>query len=95
VFGVPFDRFQDQVELIGGVDFACDTVKGVVFDQKRFVEVVKPIDTLCVVVSHEENHTGAVFRAGDQGEMIRAEIEHGVPTGRGAKGGLSPRPQRR
>jgi hypothetical protein len=48
-----------------------------VFDQERFFEVVKPIATLRVVVSHEENNTGAVFHPVDQGEMIRAEVKHG------------------
>jgi hypothetical protein len=56
-----------------------------VFDQERFLEVVKPIDTLRVVVFHEENNTGAVFRPADEGEMIRAEVEHGFVRRRGAK----------
>jgi hypothetical protein len=67
VFGVQFDRFQYQVDLIGGVDLAGDTVEGTVCHLERFGEVMEPVDTLGMVVFHEEHNTGAEFRPGDEG----------------------------
>ena len=67
MFGIQLDRFHDQVDLVGRVHFSCDTVHCVVCDLERFIEVVKPIGTLSVVVFHDENNTGAVFRPRDEG----------------------------
>ena len=66
MFVIQFDRFQDQIDLVGGVDFARDTVIGVVLDLERFFKIVKPIDSLRVVVFHPEDNTRAVFCPRDE-----------------------------
>ena len=78
MFRVPLDGLNDQVEFVGAVDLARDAVVAVWRDLMGFAEVVQAIDPACGVISHEEHDTGAVFRPGYEGEMIGAEVEHGV-----------------
>ena len=88
VFGIRLDRCDDQVELIGAVDFSRDAINGVVSDGLGFGEVVQPIDPAGGMVLHDEDDTGAVFRPGEQEQTIGAEVEQG---GKGTEaGGLTP-----
>jgi len=85
VFGIPLDRFDHQIELVGAVDFPGHAVKAVVADDLGFAEVIEPIEALGVVLFHEEDNTGAVFHALDQSQVIGAEVKHGVPWEDGRK----------
>ena len=62
VFGIRPDRFDDQVELVGAVDFSRNAVERIVCDELGFSEVVQPIDPAGGMVLHDEDDTGAVFR---------------------------------
>jgi hypothetical protein len=77
VLGIPLDRFDDQVELVGAVHLARNTVEDMGFEGERFGEVVEPIDPAGGMVLHEEDGTTAVFRSREQEQMIGAEVEHG------------------
>jgi len=89
VFGIRLDRFDDQVKLIGAVDFSRDAINVVVCDRLGFSEVVQPIDPASGMVLHDEDNTGAVFRPGEQEEIIGAEIEHEME-GQGGRASLPP-----
>ena len=91
VFRIRLDRFDDQVELMGAVDLSRDAIDGVVCDELGFGEVVQPIDPAGGMVLHDEDDTGAVFRPGEQKEMIGAEVEHGIWK-RTEAGGVTPAP---
>ena len=76
MLGVGLDGLDDQVEFVGAVDFAGYAVIAVWRDLLGFGEVMQAIDPVRGVISHNEHGTGAVFRPGDQSEMIGAEVEH-------------------
>jgi hypothetical protein len=54
-------------------------------DALGFGEVVKPVEALSVAIFHEEHGALGAFGAGEQEEMIGAEVKHG----KGRVGGRS------
>jgi hypothetical protein len=58
VFGINLDRINNQIELIGGVDFAGNAPNMVRRNRLRFREVMEAIEAFGMTVLHEENHTG-------------------------------------
>ena len=98
MFDVRFDRFDHQVKFIGAVDFAKDSVGLIGQDALGFGEVVEPVEAVGIAVFHEEHRALGTFGAGEQDEMIGAEVKHGLgeakeERARGVR--LSPPPQRR
>jgi len=77
VFGVEPDRFDDQVKLIGAVDFARHTVGLARHELVGFAEVMQPINTLGVAVEQQEHRTRPVLFPREQEQVIGAEVEHG------------------
>ena len=78
MLGVWLDGLDDQVELVGAVDFAGYAVIAVRQDLLGFGEVVEPIYPARRVIFHNKHGARAVFRARDQSEMIGAEVKHEV-----------------
>jgi hypothetical protein len=76
MFRVGFDGLDDQIEFVGTVDFAGYAVIAIRRDLLGFGEVMQAINPVRRVISHNEHSAGAVFRPGDQSEMIGAEVEH-------------------
>ena len=76
MFRVRLDGLDDQVELIGAVDFAGYAVIAVRRNLLGFGEVMQAIDPVRGVISHHEHGAGAIFRPRDQGKMIGAEVKH-------------------
>ena len=70
------DGFDDQVEFVGAIDLAGYAVIAVRRDLLGLGEVVEPIDPVRGVISHDKHGARAVFGAGDQSEMIGAEVKH-------------------
>ena len=48
--GIPLDRLDHQIKLVGAVDFPGHAAKTVVVDDLGFAEVVEPIEALGIVV---------------------------------------------
>jgi len=96
VFGIDLDRINNQIELIGGVDFPGNAPQMVRRNLHGFREVVKPVEAFGMAVLHDENNTGLAVISILQREIIRAEVKHiiylnwGRVTARDA-----PHPQRR
>lgn len=78
VFGVGLDRFDHQIKLVSAVDFAKDAVGLIGQDALGFGEVVEAVDAVGVAVFHEEHRALGAFGAGEQDEMIGAEVKHGL-----------------
>ena len=78
---VGLDGLDDQVEFVGAVDFAGYAVIAMRRYLLRFGEVVEPINPVRGVISHDKHDARAVFRPGDQSEMIGAEVKHEVKVG--------------
>src|SRR6516164_11070434 len=76
MLGIPLDRLDDQVELVGAVHLAGHTVEDIGFEGERFGEVVEPIDPARGMVLREKDSTTTVFRPREQEQMIGAEVEH-------------------
>jgi hypothetical protein len=111
VFGVDLDRFQDQVQFIGAVDFPKHTVDMVWRDDLGFGEVIEAIDPVGMQVFHDENRALAAFVPREQRQVVGAEVKHErwLPVARekrvwviksaeerkSERGPLSPPPQRR
>ena len=83
MFGVRFDRFDHQVKFVGTVDFTKDAVGLIGQDALGFGEVVEPVKAVGIAVFHEEHRALGTFGAGEQDEMIGAEVKHGWDEGRG------------
>jgi len=67
--GIPVDRFDGQVKLVGAVHLASDTVEHVWLDGEAFGERVEPIDPAGEMVLREEDGTIAVFRPREQEQV--------------------------
>ena len=93
VLGVDLDRFHHQVEFIGAVDFAKHTVELLGQQGLGFGEVIQTVEPVGIEVFHDEHRALAAFRAGEQGEMIGAEVKHGERSPK-PENGLSCRPGR-
>jgi len=78
MFRIQLDGLDDQVELVGTVDFAGYAVIAAWRDLLGFGEVVQAIDPVRGVISHDEHDARAVFRPRYQSEMIGAEVKHEV-----------------
>ena len=76
MFRVSLDRLHHQVELVGAVDLAREAVIDIRRDLLGLGEVMQTIDSMCGIVSHEKHDARPVLRAGDESEMIGAEVEH-------------------
>jgi hypothetical protein len=89
---IRLDGLDDQVELVGAVDFAGYAVIVMRRYSLGFGEVVEPINPVRGVISHDKHDARAVFRPGYQSEMIGAEVKHEVGRSGPKK---RPHPQRR
>ena len=77
VLGVDFGGGDDQVEFVGAVDVSRHTIELVWCDRLGFGEVIEPVESLGVVVFHQKDDALLAFRAGEQRQVIGAEVEHG------------------
>ena len=84
VLGVRLDGLDHQVEFIGAIDLSRNAVVLTRCGSVGFSEVMQPINTVCGVISHEQDGTGAVFHPQEQEQVIGAEVEH---CGRGRRAG--------
>ena len=50
MLGIPLDRLDHQIKLVGAVDFPGHAAKTVGVDDLGFAEVVEPIEALGIVV---------------------------------------------
>ena len=78
MFRVRLDGLDDQVELVGTVDFARYAVVAIWRDLLGFGEVMQAVDPVRGVISHEKHGARAVFRPREQGKMVGAQVEHGL-----------------
>ena len=76
VLGVETDRFDDEVEFVGTVDFARYTVSHTGLNELSFGEVMEPVNTLRIAVLQQEHCTRTIFRPREEEEMVGAEVEH-------------------
>jgi hypothetical protein len=76
MLSVRANRFDNEVELIGAVDFSGDAAGHLGPQMVAFGEIMKPVNTLRVAVLHQKHGACRVFRPREQNEMIGAEIEH-------------------
>ena len=76
MFGIDLDRFQDQVQFIGAVDFPKHTVDMVWRDDLGFGEVIEAIDPVGMQVFHDENRALAAFVPREQRQVVGAEVKH-------------------
>jgi hypothetical protein len=74
VFSVDPDRFHHQVEFVRAVDFTKDAVGLIGQDALGFGEVIKPVEAVGIEVFHDEHGALATFRAGEQRQVIGAEV---------------------
>ena len=76
VLGVEANRFDDEVEFVGTVDFARYTVRHAGLNVLSFGEVMEPVNTLRIAVLQQEHCARTIFRPREKEEMIGAEVEH-------------------
>jgi hypothetical protein len=93
MFRVWLDGLDDQVQFVGAVDLSRYAVIAVWRDLLGFSEVIQAVDPVGGVIFHKEHGAGAIFRPGDQGKMIGAEVKHGSERKEGPES--RPRQQRR
>jgi hypothetical protein len=106
MLGVGLDGFDYEIQPVGAVDFAKDAVGLIGQDALGFGEVIQAVEAVGIEVFHDEHRALATFRAGEQRQVISAEVKHekssqaekGSGVGRRRKSEracLSPPPQRR
>jgi hypothetical protein len=66
VLGVRLDGLNHQVEFVGAVDLSRNAIVLARCERLGFGEVMKPMNGVRRVVSHEEDGTGAVFHPQEQ-----------------------------
>jgi hypothetical protein len=86
MFRVQLDGLDEQVKLVGAIDFAGYAVIVMRRYPLGFGEVMEPINPMRGVISHDKHDARGVFRPGYQSEMIGAEVKHEVE-GRGRRDG--------
>ena len=57
MLGIPLDRLDHQIKLVGAVDFPGHAAKTVVVDDLGFAEVVEPVEALGIVGLAERKTT--------------------------------------
>jgi hypothetical protein len=100
VLGVDLDGGDDQVEFVGAIDVSRHAIELGWRDGLGFGEVLEPVDSLGVVVFHQKDEALLAFGAGEQRQVVGAEVDHGgrkEPTGEEERARVffPPPPQRR
>ena len=76
MLGVEPDRFDDEVDFIGTVDFARYAIGHSGPDELGFGEVMEPVNTLRIAILKQEHRARGVFRPREKEQVIGPEVEH-------------------